>query len=126
MHLVYIYICHPLTDCFVVSQLVSLVRHVGRLKLGSKPVQICVRLGIIPLSQQANHVSSEIIGHYIVAFVCLHFYTLPDTRVLNSFEELCIIRVAAVNSFARVLYTHGGAYIYTYIYISGKAEKLII
>ena len=31
------------------------------------------------------------------------FYTLPDTRVLNSFEELCIMRAAAVNSFARLL-----------------------
>ena len=36
--------------------------------------------------------------------VCLFtFYTLPDTRVLNSFEELCIMRAAAENSFTRVL-----------------------
>ena len=39
------------------------------------------------------------------------FYTLPDTRVLNSFEELCIMRAAAVNSFVRVLNPHGRAYI---------------
>ena len=39
------------------------------------------------------------------------FYTLPDTRVLNSFEELCIMRAEAENSFARVLNPHGGAYI---------------
>ena len=38
------------------------------------------------------------------------FYTLPDTRVLNSFEELCIMRAAAVNSFARMLNPHGGVY----------------
>ena len=44
------------------------------------------------------------------------FYTLPDSRVLNSFEELCIMRTAAVNSFARVLNPHGGVYIYIYIY----------
>ena len=31
--------------------------------------------------------------------------------MLNSFEELCIIRAAAENSFARVLNYHGGAYI---------------
>ena len=37
----------------------------------------------------------------------LHFYTLSATRVLNSFEELCIMRAAAENSFARVL-NHGG------------------
>ena len=30
---IYIYIyCHPQTDCFVVSQLFSVARHVGRLK----------------------------------------------------------------------------------------------
>ena len=40
------------------------------------------------------------------AFVCLHFYTLPDTRVLSSFEELCIMRVAAENSITRALNPH--------------------
>ena len=49
--------------------------------------------------------------------LCLHFYTLSATRVLNSFEELCITLAAADNSFARVLNPHGGAYIYIYIYI---------
>ncbi len=51
---IYIYIyCHQQTDCFVVSQLFSVARHVGRLKLGSKPAQIYVKLSIIPLSQLA-------------------------------------------------------------------------
>ena len=57
---IYIYIlidCHPQTDCFVASQLFSVARHVGRLKLGSKPAQLQVRLSIRPLCQQANHVS---------------------------------------------------------------------
>ena len=45
------------------------------------------------------------------------FYTLSATRVLNSFEELCITLAAAGNSFARALNPHGGAYIYIYIYI---------
>ena len=88
--------------CFIVSQLFSVARHVGRLKLGSEPTQLYVRLSIIPFSQQMHHISSGIISHYVLAFVCLYF-ALPDTRVLNSFEELCIMRVAAVNSFARVL-----------------------
>ena len=48
---------HPQTDCFVVSQLFSVARHVRRLKLGLKPAQLYVRLSIILLSQQANHVS---------------------------------------------------------------------
>ena len=48
--------------------------------------------------------------------LCLHFfYTLSATRVLNSYEELCITLGTADNSFARVLNPHGGAYIYIYI-----------
>ena len=115
----YIY-CHPQTDCFVVLQLFSVAKHLGHLKLESKPAQLYVRLSIRPLGQQAFHVSKGIIRYYVAtaaAFVYLHFYTLPDTRVLDSFEELCIIRAAAENSFARVLNPHGGAYIYIYIYI---------
>ena len=70
---IYIY-CHPKTDCFVISQLFSMARDARFSKLGSKPGQLYVRLSIIPLSQQANHVSSGIIRHYVVAFVCLLFY----------------------------------------------------
>ena len=55
----------------------------------------------------------ELLRYYVAtaaaASVCLHFYTLSATRVLNSFEELCIMRAAAENSFARVLNLHGGA-----------------
>ena len=61
---IYIYIyCHPQTDCFVVSELFSVARHVGRLKLGSKPAHIYVRLSIRPLGQQAYHVG---LGNYKV------------------------------------------------------------
>ena len=65
-HFIYIYIyiyCHPQTDSFIVSQLFSVARHIGCLKLGSKPAQFYVRLRIILLSQQANHVSLGIIRH---------------------------------------------------------------
>ena len=41
----------------------------------------------------------------------VYIYILPDTRVLNSFEELCIMQAAAIYSFARVLNPHRGAYI---------------
>ena len=88
-----------MSDCFVVSQLFSVTR---RFKLRSTPTQLYVRLSIIPLSQQLTYVSSIILMHYVLAFVCLHF-AWPDTRVLNSLEELCFTRIAAVNSFARVL-----------------------
>ena len=67
----YIY-CHPQIDCFVISQLFSVARHVGRLKLGLKPAQFYIRLSIRPLSQLANHVSSGIIRHYVVAFVLFY------------------------------------------------------
>ena len=92
----YIYILIHRQHRFVVSQLFSVARHVGRLKLESKPAQLYVTLSIIPLIQQAYHVSMTIIRYEVAAFVCLH-YTLPDTRVLNSFDEICIMRAAAVN-----------------------------
>ena len=56
---IYIYIYkHPQTDCFVVLQLFSVARHVGRLKLGSISAQLYVRLTAQP---QATYVSSGII-----------------------------------------------------------------
>ena len=63
-------------------------------------------------------------------------FTLSDTRVLNSLEELCITWVAAVNSFTRVLNPRDGSihilihrqfrYIYIYIYIYGVIEKYLL
>ena len=99
---IYIYIyCHPQIDCFVVSQLFSVARHAGCFKVKLKPAQLYVRLSILPLSHVVIYASSEIIRHYLLAFVCLYF-ALPDTRVLNSLEKLCITQIAAVNSFASV------------------------
>ena len=40
---------HLDTDCFIVSQLISAARHVGRFKLRLKPTRLYVRLRIIPL-----------------------------------------------------------------------------
>ena len=55
-------------------------------------------------SYQSANASSGIMRHYVVAFVCLDF-ALADNRMIKSFKELCITRVAAV------------IYIYIYIYI---------
>ena len=113
-----------------------MARHVGRSKPGLKPIQLYVRLNLRPLGQQAYHVwLREFLRYYVVtaAAVYLHFYTLSATRVLNSFEELCIMRAAAENSFTRVLNPHGGAYIlssththtpsiFDYLYISNMGE----
>ena len=79
LRMIYIY-CHPHTDYFVVSQLFNVAKHIGRLKLGSKPAQLYVGPSLRPLGQQAYHVSSGIIRYLIVAFVCLHFipYQIPE------------------------------------------------
>ena len=59
---IYIYIyCYPQTDCFVLSELFSVARHVGRLKPGSKPIQLYIRLSLRPLGQQAYHVWLDLI-----------------------------------------------------------------
>ena len=85
---IYIYIySHPQTDCFVVSQYFTVASHVGRLKLGSKAAQLYVRLSIIPFRQQTNHVSSGIIRHLVVAFVCLYLY-------LSGYENAQFLRRA--------------------------------
>ena len=61
-----------------------------------------------------TYVKSGIIGHYVLAFVCLHF-ALLDTGVLNSLEEIRITQLAAVNLFARVLNPReGSVYIVTH------------
>ena len=71
---IYIYIS---TDSFVVSQLFSVARHVGRLKLGSKPIQLYVRLSIIPLSKPRGSVCVCLlrirfnIYIYIYIYVCV-------------------------------------------------------
>ena len=88
---IYIYIySHPQTDCFVLSELFSVARHVGRLKLGSKPVQLYVRLSIRLLGQQAYHVGK---GNYKVLcreqqqqrpFVYIFIpYRLPECSILS-------------------------------------------
>ena len=66
------------TDCFIVSQLFNVARHIECLKLGSKPTQLYIRLSILLLSPQATYISSGITRHYAVAFVC---FALLDTRV---------------------------------------------
>ena len=70
--------------------------------MGLKPAKLYVRLSIIPFSDQSTYVSSGIKRHYVIAFVYLHF-ALPDTSVFNLYEELCITRVDAIDSFVRVL-----------------------
>ena len=46
--------------------------------------------------------SAQEFNAYVLTFFCLHF-TIPYTGVINSLEELCIMQVVTVNSFAKVL-----------------------
>ena len=104
--LIYICIyCHPQTDCFVISELFSVARLVGQWKPGSIPMQFYIRLILRPLGQQAYHVQlREFLRYYVVtaAAVCLHFYTLSATRVLNFFEELIDLCVYINNNILGV------------------------
>ena len=64
---IYIYIyCHPRTDCFIVLQLYynKWAKHVGRLKMGSKPTQLYVRISILPISQRMRV--------YVCMYVCMY------------------------------------------------------
>ena len=111
---IYIYIyCHPQTDCFVLWELFSVARHVGRSKTGSKPIQFYVRLSLRPLGQPAYHVWLR----ELLRYLCSNSSSVRLFTFLYPIEELCIMRAAAENSFTRGLNPHGGAYIYIYIYI---------
>ena len=89
----------------------------------SKPAQLYVRLSIIPLSQQVNHISSGIIRHHVVTFVCLHFcLTIYQSaqfiwRTLHyasgSHKFLC----QSAQSPWRSIYIYIFMYIYIYIYV---------
>ena len=86
--------------------------HAGRFKVGST---LCTlhQTNNIPLSYLTSKFNA-----YVLTFVCLHF-TLSDTGVFNSLD-LCITRVAAVNSFVRVVNpppTGRRAYILSWFYI---------
>ena len=98
---IYIYIyCHPQRDCFFVSQLFTVTRHIARFILGSKPAYFYGRPITYHSAISLTYVSSGI--KRIFFQLCLHFAQL-EIGVFNSLEELCITWVAAVNSFARVL-----------------------
>ena len=99
-------------------------RHVGLLKLGSKPAQFYV--SIRPLGQQAYHVSKGIIRYYVAiasaAFVCLHFipYRIPDCSIRSKSFALCERQPKIPSPECS---TPVGERIYIYIYVT-NASKL--
>ena len=86
-------------------------RHVGRLKLGSKPTQLYVRFSIRPLGQQAYHVGKGIIRYYAAA------------TALNNLQGLMCHKTPTdptdLSDFRLYMHIHIHAYeiIYIYIYI---------
>ena len=73
------------------------------------PPNFTLDLIIIPLGQQATYVSLVTYNAFCINFhFFFYIFTLLDTRVLNSLEELSITRVAVINSFTRVLNTWEG------------------
>ena len=112
MKYIYIYIySHPQTDSFVQSELFSVARHVAGIE--THPT-FTLDLVSERSANKRTTLAKGIIRYYVAtaaAVSCLHSYTLSATRVLDYFEELCIMRAAAENSFARVLNPHEGAYI---------------
>ena len=89
--IIYIVI-HRQTVSLYHNSSVWLDTEVIRFKVGSKPAKLYIRFSILRLIQQATYVSSGIITHYVLTFVCLYF-ALPDTGVFNSLEELIITRL---------------------------------
>ena len=124
---IYIY-CHPQTDCFILSEFFyqnSVARHVGRLKPGSKPVQLYVRLTLRPLDQQVYH---DGLGNYKVLYrnssssICLFIFLYPTSYQSAQFFQRAlhyassILRQSAQLPWGERIYCHPQIYIYIYIY----------
>ena len=83
-HTIYIYIySHPQRDCFVVSQLFRVARHIACLELGLKPAQLYVKLSIITLSHQSTLISSGIIRQLCSSLRLFTFlpYRIPECSI---------------------------------------------
>ena len=83
-------------------------------------------LGLVSYHSATGHLRH--LGNYnalCISFRLFTFFALPGAVVLDSLKELCIIRVAVVNSFARVLNRWDGrVYIRTVLMLSLKVSKI--
>ena len=103
--------CYLQTDCFVESKFFSMARHVERLKSGSKPDQLYVRLNIRPLgsSQRPKTVSVIILLQNIWGIS--YMWVLDVWRLLHLF----FLR-RDITKFTHT-HTHTHAHTHTHIYI---------
>ena len=83
---------HPQTDCFVLSELFSVARHVGRSKPVSKPIQLYVRLSLRPLGQQEYHVREFL------------RYSCSNSSSVRLFTFLCPIGYQSAQFFRRAFH----------------------
>ena len=94
---IYIY-SHPQADCFVLSELFSVARHVGRSKLGSKPIQLYVRLSLRPLGQQAYHDTIVKMQHLYSLDLSLFYFLKLFSRVkFENMKDIKSLRGAFIN-----------------------------
>ena len=83
------------TDSFVLSELFSVARHVGRSKPGLKPIQLYVRLSLRPLGHQAYHIWLRELLRYLCSNSSSHLFTflipyrLPECSILSKSFALC-------------------------------------
>ena len=97
----------PQTDCFVLSELFCIDRHVGRSKLESKPIQTYVSLSLRPLGQRVClcSVSFKVFWHvclyvYFCTFVCLSvcaivyvYRRLSEIQVITIYSSKILINI---------------------------------
>ena len=136
---IYIYIyCHPQTDCFVLSELFSVARHVERLKLGLKPIQLYVRLSLRPLGQQAYHVWLRELLRYLCSNSSIRLFTFlypigyPSAqffrralhyasggqKVIQTLYSDILLQKLAYNYINSYMCMHAYVFVYIYIYMN--------
>ena len=99
-NIVYIYIyiyCHPQTNYFVLSELFSEARHIGRSKPESKLIQLYVTLSLRPTSVQRGLryffkvLCSKSRSCSVRSFTFFIPYRLPECSILSkSFACVCV------------------------------------
>ena len=80
---IYIYICHPQTDCFIVSQLFSVVRHARCIKLGSKPSWLFITQISYPIAIAPQSISEGILSIYLFTYTLIGYWNAQFIRALH-------------------------------------------
>ena len=123
---IYIYIhCHPQTDCFILSELFSVARHVGHSKPGSKPIQLYIRQSLRLLSQQVYHIWLKELLRYLCSNSSSRLFTFlyPIGYQSAQFFQRALHYASGGQKFLHQSAQHIYIYIYIYIYIERERER---